>query len=125
MSDDTPPEPADTNALEALDRVLEEFRREFAANPDFAHRVVRALGATVSFDPKHAASLINPVDLVARSPEEASATLSGLAPAELKKIARDSKLATGSDLTGKSKDELVALIVRRAGLRIQSRSSGA
>lgn len=122
MSEDTSPE--STDALEALDRVLDELRREFAANPEFAHRVVRALGASVSFDQKQAASLINPVDLVARSPETASTTLSGLAPADLKKIARESKLATGSDLTGKSKDELVALIIRRAELRIQSRSSG-
>ena len=58
------------DVLEALDRVLEELRREFAANPEFAHRVVRALGANVVFDPKLAAKLINPIELVARETPE-------------------------------------------------------
>ena len=111
-------------ALEALDRVLDEIRREFAANPDFAHRVVRALGATVVFDPQHAAALINPVELVANeSPEEAASTLGGLSLGDLKKIAKGSKLATPGDLSGKSKEEVISLIQRRAMLRLESRRS--
>ena len=111
-------------ALEALDRVLEEIRREFAANPEFAHRVVRALGATVVFDPKHAAALINPIELVAHeSPEEVAATLGDLSLGDLKKIAKGSKLATPGDVAGKSKDQVVDLIQRRAQLRLESRRS--
>ncbi|MEQ8557493.1 MAG: hypothetical protein RIB03_04175 [Henriciella sp.] len=122
MSDQNDTESADV--LEALDRVLEELRREFKANPAFAHRVVRALGANVVFDPKHAAVLINPVELLSKeTPERAKETLSGLAPAELKKMAKASKLATPTDMSGKSKEALVEMILRRADLRLQSRQS--
>ena len=99
------------DVLEALDRVLEELRREFAANPEFAHRVVRALGANVVFDPKLAAKLINPIEL------------GGLSAADLKKMAKDSKLASPSDVAGKSKEAVIELIQRRATLRIESRRS--
>lgn len=112
------------DVLEALDRVLEELRREFAANPEFAHRVVRALGANVVFDPKLAAKLINPIELVAReTPEKVAEQLGGLSAADLKKIAKESKLASPSDVAGKSKEAVIELIQRRAALRIESRRS--
>ena len=112
------------DVLEALDRVLEELRREFAANPEFAHRVVRALGANVVFDPKLAAKLINPIELVAReTPEKVAEQLGGLSAADLKKMAKDSKLASPSDVAGKSKEVVIELIQRRATLRIESRRS--
>ena len=124
MSGQNDGEPEDV--LEALDRVLEELRREFAANPEFAHRVVRALGANVVFDPKHAAKLINPVELVSReTPEKAAEMLSGLSAADLKKIAKDSKLASPGDVAGKSSEDVIQLILRRAKLRLEARRSDA
>lgn len=116
----------DQNALEALDRVLEELRREFAANPEFAHRVVRALGANVVFGSAQAAKLLNPVELVANKPEaEIDATLDSLTPADLKKVANGAKLATTSDMSGLSKPDLIALIKRRATARLDARRSDA
>lgn len=124
MSGQNDGEPEDV--LEALDRVLEELRREFAANPEFAHRVVRALGANVVFDPKHAAKLINPVELVSReTPEKAAEMLRGLSAADLKKIAKDSKLASPGDVAGKSSEDVIQLILRRAKLRLEARRSDA
>lgn len=110
--------------LEALDRVLEELRREFAANPEFAHRVVRALGANVVFDPKHAAKLINPIELVANgSPASVTEKLGALSAADLKKMAKDAKLASPGDVAGKSKDDVIKLIQKRAQIRIDARRS--
>ena len=124
MSGQNDGEPEDV--LEALDRVLEELRREFAANPEFAHRVVRSLGANVVFDPKHAAKLINPVELVSReTPEKAAEMLRGLSAADLKKIAKDSKLASPGDVAGKSSEDVIQLILRRAKLRLEARRSDA
>lgn len=113
------------SALEALDRFLEELRREFASNPEFAHRAVRALGANVVFEANQAAAFLNPVELLAKQSEaEVEETLNALSLADLKKVAKSSKLATAVDLSGKSKSEVSALITRRAALRLQSRSSG-
>ncbi len=124
MTDDQTTENG-TSALEALDRVLEEFRREFAANPEFAARVVRALGAQVSFDPKDAAKLMNPIELAANKPEaEAKAEMASLPAAELKKVAKAFNLATGTDLKGKTPEQLAELVYRRAHLKISERSSG-
>ena len=43
--------------------------------------------------------------------------------ADLKKMAKDSKLASPSDVAGKSKEAVIELIQRRATLRIESRRS--
>ena len=123
MSDDPQPENR-TDALEALDRMLEELRREFAANPEFAARVVRALGAQVTFDPKDAAKLLNPIELAASKSEgDAKTEMASLPAAELKKIAKAFNLATGTDLKGKSPPQLADLLYRRAQLKISERSS--
>lgn len=113
-----------TSALEALDRVLEELRREFAANPEFAARVVRAIGAQVTFDAKDAAKLMNPIELAASKPEaDAKAEMASLPAAELKKVAKSFNLATGPDLKGKTSQQLADLLYRRAHLKISERSS--
>lgn len=108
--------------LEALDRFLEELRREFRANPEFAYRTVRALGAEVIFEGKDAAKLISPRELAATKPEEvARATLGSLTLTELKAVAKNSNLATAVDVKGKSKDELVDMIYRRAKTKSDER----
>ncbi|MEQ9316476.1 MAG: hypothetical protein RLN72_11545 [Henriciella sp.] len=114
----------DSSALEALDRMLEELRREFAANPEFAARVVRALGAQVTFASEDAHKLLNPIELAARTePDAALAELGSLSAADLKKIAKSTNLATASDLKGKSVDDLARLIDTRARKKIAERSS--
>jgi hypothetical protein len=122
MTDNVVGSPSD--AFEALDRVLDELRREFRANPEFAMRVVQALGSAVHFDSDLKTELLNPVELVAnRSSEEVQRTLSDMEISDLKKLAKSSNLATPTDLSGRSKDEIVAMIQVRAERRVQSRSA--
>ena len=111
-------------ALDALDRFLEELRREFRSNPEFAHRVVKSLGAEVMFEGKLAAKLLNPRELVAGKPEDiARATLSSLSLTELKSLAKTNNLATSVDVKGKSKEQLVDMVYTRALAKAQERNS--
>ena len=122
MTDNAVGSPSD--AFEALDRVLDELRREFRSNPEFAMRVVQALGSTVHFASELKTELLNPVELVAsRSPEEVHETLSEMDISALKKLAKTSNLATPTDLSGRSKDDIVAMIQVRAERRVQSRAA--
>jgi hypothetical protein len=108
-------EAADRQYLEALDRFLEELRREFRANPEFAHRVVRALGASVTFESELAARLVNVRELAASGDEAGfHATLGRLSFAELKAVAKESNLATSVDMKGLSQPALLALLYSRA-----------
>lgn len=114
----------DNFALDALDRFLEELRREFRANPEFAHRVVKSLGAEVVFEGKLAAKLLNPRELVSGKPEEiARATLSALSLTELKALAKTNNLATSVDVKGKTKEDLVDMVYMRALAKAQERNS--
>lgn len=122
MSQDDAPSPEDTDALDALDRFLDELRREFRSNPEFAYRAVRALGAEVTFEGKLAAKLINPLELVATKPEEiARAQLVALTLADLKALAKSANLATPVDMKGKDKDTLADMILVRAKDKVQER----
>lgn len=113
-----------TNVIEALDRFLEELRREFRSNPEFAHRVVKALGAEVSFEGKLAAKLLNPKDLVSsKSEEEAKRVLSSLSATELKTLAKSNNLATQVDVKGKTKEDLIQMIYQRSITKIEERRS--
>ena len=115
-----------TDALEALDRFLEELRREFRANPEFAYRVVKSLGAEVSFEGKLAAKLLNPRELVStKSEADAKRVLSGLSVTELKTVAKTNNLATSVDVKGLKADDLVSLIYSRALAKAQERNSQA
>lgn len=108
-------ETGDRHYLEALDRFLEEIRREFRANPEFAHRVVTALGARVSFDSELAAKLVNLRELAATSDEAGfRATLDRLSLAELKAVAKESNLATSVDMKGLTQAALLDMLYRRA-----------
>lgn len=112
------------DAFDALDRVLEEIRREFRANPDFAHRVVKALGAEVLFSADLAATLINPVELVAKkTPDEVHNTLDAMSLTDLKKMVKTWQLGSAVDLSGKSKEDVVEMIKVRAQRRLDSRMS--
>ncbi|MEM5516235.1 hypothetical protein WNY37_04690 [Henriciella sp. AS95] len=65
---------------------------------------------------------INPVVLVAKeTPEKVRETLGAIELAELKKLAISSRLATSSDMRGKSLKDVVELVQHRAELRLASR----
>lgn len=112
------------DAFEALDRVLEEIRREFRANPEFAHRVAKALGAEVFFSSDLASNFINPIELVAaKSAEDVKITLDAMGLGDLKKLVKNWQLGSAVDLNGKSKDEVIEMIEVRARRKLAARSS--
>ena len=109
---------------EAIDRAFDILRAELRNNPEFAYRLIKALGPEIVFEGKHAASLINPIELVsAKSEMDARAQLLSLSATDLKTMAKASKLATPVDLKGKSQDEIVDMIYKRALEKLAERSS--
>ncbi|MDJ0919668.1 MAG: hypothetical protein QNI84_00960 [Henriciella sp.] len=112
------------DVLDALDDFLEELRREFKENPEFAYRAVRALGANVEITGPKAVDLVNPIWLVSQhGVHDTARRLSTFTPAQLKKIAKNSSLATPTDMAGKSSEDLITLIVKRAQIKIEERTS--
>lgn len=125
---DTPssstPDGQPNTAADAIDRVLELLRRELHDNPELAYRLVRALGAQVVFEGKHASALLNPSELVFELPEaDARAQLLAFSLADLKTMARANSLATAVDTKGKSQDEMVDMIYTRARDKISEKRS--
>ncbi|MEO0550328.1 MAG: hypothetical protein AAFZ91_10430 [Pseudomonadota bacterium] len=112
------------DVLDALDDFLEELRREFRENPEFAYRAVRALGANIEITGTKAVDLVNPIWLVSQhGVHDTARRLSTFTTAQLKKIAKNSTLATATDMNGKSSEDLITLIVRRAQIKIDERTS--
>ena len=110
--------------VSALDRVLEELRREFRANPEFAYRVVKALGAEVLFEGKDAHKLINLRELAGAGDDaRLMRTLQGLSLAELKAVAKANNLATSIDMKGMEKDTLINKLIERARHKVAERRS--
>jgi|GEM_PF-893567 len=110
--------------VSALDRVLEELRREFRANPEFAYRVVKALGAEVLFEGKDAYKLINLRELAgAGDNARLMRTLQGLSLTELKAVAKANNLATSVDMKGMDKDMLISKLIERAHHKVAERRS--
>jgi hypothetical protein len=110
--------------ISALDRVLEELRREFRSNPEFAYRVVKALGAEVLFEGKDAHKLINLRELAGASDNaRLMRTLEGLSLAEIKAVAKSNNLATAVDMKGMDKETLIDKLVARARHKVAERRS--
>lgn len=112
------------DAVTALDRVLEELRREFRSNPEFAHRVVKALGAAVLFDRKDAVKLLNVRELFGTEDENGfRVTLEKLSLAELKAVAKANNLATAVDLKGMKSPDVIDMLHERASAKVAERRS--
>lgn len=121
MSDNLPNDHHKT-VTDAIDRALDILRAELQNNPEFAYRIVKAVGAEVVFAGKHAAKLLNPKELVAlKSEMDARVVLLGLSEADLKMMAKASGLATPVDVKGKDKDQLVDMIYTRALEKVSER----
>lgn len=112
------------SAVEYLDRLFDVIREEARANPEFAARLVKATGGSIVFDADDRAALINPVELAAHGGETAlRETLGPLEAVDLRKVLKVHGLASPVDVRGRSKDELVDMLVRRAVERATARTS--
>lgn len=109
---------------DALNDFLELLRREFNSNPELAHRAVKALGVNVQLRGSKAADVLNPFELIAfEGADGTRETLRSFSLSELKKIAKNSNLATSIDMNGRDESGLIDLIVTRAGNKLAERSS--
>ncbi|MEL7480879.1 MAG: hypothetical protein AAGJ29_04910 [Pseudomonadota bacterium] len=112
----------DQDALSALDRFFDELRLELRANPDLAHRLVKALGATVTFDGALAVELVNPRELAATQGEAAfKETFRTMSAADIRRNLKAHNLATTIDMKGMKQDALVQLAYERALAKINER----
>ena len=110
------------DALEALDRFFEELRLELRANPELAHRLVRALGAEVSFEGSLAARLVNPRELAATKSEAAfRKTFDAMSAAEIRSVPKAHNLASAVDMKGLGTGALVDMAHARALAKINER----
>ena len=108
--------------VEYLDRFFDELRNEVRSNPELANRLVRSLGATVTFDLAEAPDAANP--FIAASEMERPkfvALYSKMKIGQLKKLLRTNNLATVVDMRGKSASQLVDLLYSRAHAKVGER----
>lgn len=111
-------------ATEYLDRMFDVIREEAAANPEFAARLVNATGGEVVFPATLRATLLNPVALAAQGGEASlRAACAEMSVTDLRKVLKDSGLATPIDVKAKDQTDLLDMLVQRALARASSRSS--
>ncbi|MEO1407976.1 MAG: hypothetical protein AAFV54_16035 [Pseudomonadota bacterium] len=107
--------PKDTDAVAALDRFFDELRLEVRSNPELAHRLVRALGATVTFENSEATKLLNTRELAGTADEATfRSTLEALSLAQIKSVLRSNNIASAVDMKGLKKPELINMAYERA-----------
>lgn len=112
------------DAVAYLDRFFDELRDEVRTNPQFANRLVKAMGGKVVFDESTKTDIANPYLLAAEgNKSEFYAVFSSLKPSQLKKILKDNNLATSIDVRGKSPSQLVDMLYDRASLKVNERKS--
>ncbi|MEM9670248.1 MAG: hypothetical protein AAF950_15100 [Pseudomonadota bacterium] len=105
----------DRDAIAALDRFFDELRTEVRSNPDLAYRLVKALGADISFESTEAAKLLNLRELAGTKSEEKFRTsLETLSLAQIKSVMKTNNLASPVDMKGMKKPELVDMAHERA-----------
>lgn len=110
------------DALEALDRFFEELRLELRANPELAHRLVKALGAEVTFEGGLAARLVNPRELAAtKSEADFRKTLGAMSATDIRAVLKAHNLASSVDMKGLGTDALIDMAHARALAKINER----
>jgi hypothetical protein len=84
--------------VEALDGLFQAIRTEAETNPEFAHRIARALKMNIMFRGDEALLLVDPVLVADQGQLEFRKTFTSFSVQDLKKIATEHNLATSSDL---------------------------
>ena len=112
------------NAIEYVDRFFDEIRTEVRSNPQFAARLVKALGGDVVFEAASRSDVANPYVLAAKgSKSQFYSTFATLKPSEIKKVLRDNNLATRIDMAGKTPNQLIDMLFERASSKVSERKS--
>jgi hypothetical protein len=107
---------------EALDRFFAVVRQEANDNPNFAARLLNALGANVVFRGDAAVTSVDPLQVALRGHEEFRATFLSFSVKDLKTIVKDFGLATPTDMKGKGKaPQIVELMWAGASAKIKDR----
>ena len=113
----------DQDAFAALDRFFDELRLEIRGNPELAARLVKAIGAEVSFEGALAAKLVNPRELAVNSDEAGfRAAFSQMTLAEMKSVLKAHNLASSVDMKGLKAPELIDMAYRRAVAKAAERN---
>ena len=114
---------ADQDAFTKLDRFFEELRLEIRANPPLAARLVKAIGAEVTFEAMLAAKLVNPRELATTSDEAGfRAAFAAMTLAEIKTVLKAHNLASPVDMKGLKAPELIDMAYRRAVAKAAERN---
>ncbi|MFC7290027.1 hypothetical protein [Hirschia litorea] len=112
------------DAVAFLDRFFDEVRDEARTNPQFASRLVKAMGGQVVFEDATKADVANPYVLAADGDKSAFySVFSPMKPSQIKKVLKDNNLATSIDIRGKSASQLLDMLYDRASLKISERKS--
>lgn len=115
-------EGARLSAADYLDRFFEEIRAEARGNPAFAARLVRALGGEITFAERDKIVIAAPLEIAAAGGQAALRdTFGTLDAAGLRKVLRTANLASSVDVRGRTAEELLDLLVRRATAKMDER----
>ena len=119
MTDET-----EQDAFTKLDRFFEELRLEMRANPELAGRLVKAIGAEVTFEGTLAVKLVNPRELAITSDEAGfRAAFAAMTLADIKTVLKAHNLASAVDMKGLKVPELIDMAYRRAVAKAAERST--
>lgn len=108
--------------VEALERFFAVVRQEAVDNPNFAARLMGALGAKVVFRGDAASSSVDPLQVALAGYAEFRATFLSFPVKDLKTIVKEFGLATPADMKGKSKaPQIVDAMWAGASAKIKDR----
>jgi hypothetical protein len=109
----------------ALGRFLNTVREEAATNSGFRSRLLEALDVEIYVDGEEEIETLDPIAVVTTKTETSFRRIyNQLNVAQLKRILRQSELATGPDLLRKSKPVLIDMLWARANNRATERGRG-
>ena len=115
---------SDQDAFTKLDKFFDELRLEIRSNPDLAARLVKAIGADVTFEGALAAKLVNPRELASTSDEAGfRAAFLQMTLAETKSVLRAHNLASAVDMKGLKQDALIDMAYQRAVAKAAERNT--
>ncbi len=110
------------DAVEVVDRFLGVVRQEVSDNPQFAARLLQALGVAVMFRGEAAVIAVDPVQVALQGQDEFRKTFLSFSAKQLKDFVKDFNLGTPADMKGKSKPaQIVDVMWSGAQAKIKDR----